>query len=155
MSFYKIFPQPYRQALTIATQDDDLTDNNKIDLGRTAVRVALAAIGMLATYQLGLSLGVAVTTGAVLSPPALVIAGGSWLIYNAVIATATAISSASFAGLGTAIAGAAAGVYILENYTTSKENLTHNEDIFNLNVAIEGPIGLLENLLYSLTKTEK
>lgn len=142
-------PQPYRQIAKILTQNDELEDNDKAELGRTTIRIALAAIGLLATYQLGISIGLAVTAGAVLSPPALAIAAGSWLIYNAIVATTTAISCASFAGLGTAIAGGAAGVYILEHTTTTGKSGYANE---NFDDFIKGPVGLIENIIYNFTE---
>ncbi len=149
MSFYKIFPQPFREILTISTQEDALDDDKKKDLRITIFRVALAAIGMLATYQLGLSLGVAVTAGAVLNPPALAIAAGSWLIYSAVVATATAVSSASFTGLAVGLAGGAAGVYILEHTAPTRK---YGHAVENFDDFITGPVGLIENAIHHFTK---
>ena len=84
---------------------------------KAAYRTVVAALGALAVYQLSVgSLGVAAGIGALVSLPAVAIAGGSFLAYQGATAAISALATGSFQTLGLGLAALFGGWLALEHH---------------------------------------
>lgn len=78
------------------------------------LRTSLAALAILTVCKLGLAVPVAAVVGSLISLPAVIIAGGSWMMYHGATAVMAALATGAFPTLGIGLACLAGGYIALE-----------------------------------------
>jgi hypothetical protein len=82
--------------MELASIPDSLTPRFQKSLMRAINRTALAVLGTLALYKLGVSMALGATIGAAISIPAVAIVGGSWAAYQGITSMIAALATCSF-----------------------------------------------------------
>lgn len=129
-----VIPRPLRDILTGPFQCNQAEVRKTIggtvvcepaeNMIKGSIRLAATALSAFALFKTNSSLQVAAALAVCISVPCVLIAGGSWLLYDGAISIASALKSGDFAALGVGVVKVVAGYFILEkhDYIPNKYN---------------------------------